>query len=56
MLLVTVELLPLGREDGRKTIGQARILNVAGNAAYGSYLVDVLEGSERPIATSLLTD
>ncbi|WP_106857301.1 hypothetical protein [Caballeronia novacaledonica] len=56
MLLVTVELFPFGREDGRKSIGQTRVINVAGDAAYGSYLFEVFEGAETPIATSLLTD
>jgi hypothetical protein len=56
MLIVTVDLLPLGQEDGRKTLGQTRIINTGGDGAYASYLIEVMHGGETPFATAQLAD
>ncbi|MEC5407639.1 hypothetical protein VOM14_18990 [Paraburkholderia sp. MPAMCS5] len=55
MLLVTVELLPQGFDEGRKTLAEARIINVGGDAAYGSYLIELME-SDKTIASGQLAD
>ncbi len=55
MLLITVELLPLGSGCGRKTLGEMRIINVGGNAAYGNYLIEVND-LDAPRWTGQLTD
>jgi hypothetical protein len=43
MLLVTVDLLPLGDVAGRTQLGRAHIVNTGGNAAYGNYDVRILD-------------
>jgi hypothetical protein len=57
MLLVTLDLLPLGFEDGRRRLGATRIINVGGSAAYANYIVEVMEdASEIPKFRGQLTD
>jgi len=56
VLLITVELLPQGSEKERRTLGETRIINVGGDAAYGNYLVEVKEGSSEPKWLGQLSD
>lgn len=42
MLIVTVEKLP-GQSDGRRTLGEARIVNIGGDAGYGAFEVVVVD-------------
>jgi hypothetical protein len=56
MLLITLELIS-GREIGRrKMLGQMAITNSGGDAAYGSYMVEVREFPDKPTLTALLND
>jgi hypothetical protein len=56
VLLITVELLPGGSEKGRRTLGEARIINVGGDAAYGHYLIELREGYDEPKWLGQLSD
>lgn len=56
MLLITVELLSGGSEEGRRTLGEARIIDVGGDAAYGHYLTEVREGFDKPKWHGQLSD
>lgn len=56
MLVVTIEKLPLGRQEGRKQLGQARIVNVGGDAAYAAYEVEVLDEKGEAIGRGEISD
>lgn len=43
MPLVTLGVLPLGCAERRKTVGEMRIINSDGNAAYGNYSIELKE-------------
>ncbi|SAK55484.1 hypothetical protein AWB79_02193 [Caballeronia hypogeia] len=56
MLLVTLELLPRGSEEQRRTLGQIRIINVGGDPAYGNYSIELMENREKSTRTASITD
>lgn len=49
MLVVTVDLVPAGRESQRRTIGSLRIANISNLAPVSDYSVDVWEAAN-PLA------
>lgn len=56
MLLVTLELLPLGSGEQRRTIGQIRIINVDGDPAYGNYPIELKEDRAKSVRTGRVID
>lgn len=56
MLLVTLELLPLGSEEHRKTIGQIRIINIRRGPAYGNYSIELTEDRVNAVRTASVID
>ena len=56
MLLVTLELLPRGSEEQRRTIGQVRITNVGGDPAYGDYSIELKEDRAKSVRTASVID
>ncbi|MDR5794205.1 hypothetical protein QCE49_12565 [Caballeronia sp. LZ008] len=56
MLIVTIEKLPHGATDDRRVLGEARIINIGGDAGFGAYSVDVLDYAGNIIARGELTD
>lgn len=56
MLIVTVEKLPHGRSEGREDLGQARIINVGGDSAYGAYKIEVLDHKGEAIGRGEITE
>lgn len=56
MLLVSVELLPGVGTERYMLLGQTGITNVGGGTGYGSYLIELRNGPDKPPCTALLTD
>jgi hypothetical protein len=45
MLVITIDLVPGGKESYRRTIGSMRIVNVSNLADVSDYTIDVMEGA-----------
>ncbi len=56
MLIVTVEKLPYRWSEEHRRMGQARIINVGGDAAYGAYRIDLLDHRGTQIGRGKIAD